>query len=219
MSANAVGPAPVAQPVGAMPAAKPQPVAMGRAETIVLGVFLVVLWVLFTYSLICFWPPQVARTEPPPPLPPAVFLFWTIGVPLEVRMFLTVIFAGAVGGCLHSLRSYYWYVGNRKLVRSWLAMYLFLPLIGASLGLGFYVIIRGGFLSGPTAAEDAKAFGFAAAAFLGGLFSAAALRKLQDVASTLFAQPEQGEDPVEKQTTPTAQPGSGTIAGEVVPGK
>ncbi len=37
---------------------------------------------------------------------------------LEARMVLIVALFGALGGLVHSLRSFYWYLGNRELVWS-----------------------------------------------------------------------------------------------------
>ena len=47
--------------------------------------------------------------------------FWHFDIWDEVRLLLIVILAGALGSLVHTVRSVYWYVGNRKLKWSWLA--------------------------------------------------------------------------------------------------
>src|SRR5687768_18359728 len=39
--------------------------------------------------------------------------------------------AGSLGGLLHGIRSYVWYVGNRDLRWSWIPTYFALPITGA----------------------------------------------------------------------------------------
>lgn len=112
----------------------------------------------------------------------------------EVRLLLIVILTGALGSLVHSLRSLYWYVGNRALVLSWMLMYIMLPFVGASLALVFYFVIRGGFFSPQSSFEQTSPFGFAAFAALIGMFSQQAVLKLRDVADTLLVKPPPGED-------------------------
>jgi hypothetical protein len=112
----------------------------------------------------------------------------------EVRLLLIVMFTGALGSIVHSLRSLYWYVGNRALVLSWLLMYVMLPFVGSSLALVFYFVIRGGFFSPQSSFEQTSPFGFAAFSALIGMFSQQAVLKLRDVADTLLVKPPPGED-------------------------
>ena len=70
---------------------------------------------------------------------------WACPLRDNIRLLLIVIIVGALGGLIHVMRSFYWYVGNRDLRRSWLLMYILLPFVGAGLALLFYLIIRGGF--------------------------------------------------------------------------
>jgi len=110
----------------------------------------------------------------------------------EQRLLLIVVLAGMLGSLVHALRSVYWYVGNRTLVRSWLAMYLMMPFSGAMLGLIFYLVVRGGFFSPHSSFDQTSPFGFAAFAALIGMFSQQAVLKLQDVAETLLTKPQPG---------------------------
>jgi hypothetical protein len=102
--------------------------------------------------------------------------------------------AGALGSLVHALRSAYWYVGNRNLVRSWVPKYLLLPFCGAILAILFYFVVRGGFFSPRSSSMHTSQYGFCALACLVGLFSEQAILKLKQVAETVFMTTEQGKD-------------------------
>ena len=112
----------------------------------------------------------------------------------EERLLILVMTAGALGSLVHALRSAYWYVGNRNLVRSWVPKYLLLPFCGAILAVLFYFIVRGGFFSPRTSSMHTSQYGFCAMACLVGLFSEQAVLKLKQIAETVFVTTEQGKD-------------------------
>jgi hypothetical protein len=112
----------------------------------------------------------------------------------EVRLLLIVILAGALGNLVHTVRSVYWYVGNRSLKWSWVAKYILQPFAASALAVIFYVVVRGGFFSPQTTFENTSPFGFAALAALVGLFSEQAVLKLKTVAETVFQPPAPGAD-------------------------
>jgi hypothetical protein len=114
----------------------------------------------------------------------------------KVYFILIVIVSGGLGALVHAIRSFYKYVGNRLLVRSWFAMYGMLPLIGAILGLLFYLVIRGGFFTSQTNLDQTNPFGFAALAGLVGMFSEPAVLKLREIAETIFTKTEPEKDPI-----------------------
>ncbi len=127
-----------------------------------------------------------------------------------------VAVTGALGGLIHSARSLYGYVGNRILRRSWLLSYLSHPFIGGALAVVFYVILRGGLVTG-TAAQ-VNFFGFAAISALVGLFASQASEKLKTIFSMLLATVPHERDSLEEGANATAysiEPGSGP-AGTVV---
>lgn len=143
---------------------------------------------------------------------------------LETRLLLLVMLSGALGSLMHSLRSLYWYAGNRMLVWSWLGLYLLLPFTGAILAVIFYFVVRGGFFSPQASFENTSPFGFAALSALVGLFSPQATLKLKEVAETIFTKPGKGEDSKPEETeeeeteTPTLgdnpiEPSSGPVDG------
>jgi hypothetical protein len=137
--------------------------------------------------------PSASPTVSPVQEPAAVEFFgWQFKLWDEQRLLLLVLLAGALGSILHDLRSVYWYVGNRKLVRSWMAMFIVLPFAGATLALIFYLVVRGGFFSPQSSFKETSPFGFAAFAALIGMFSPQAVLKLKEVAETLLTKPGAG---------------------------
>ncbi|HSE16308.1 MAG TPA: IPT/TIG domain-containing protein [Pyrinomonadaceae bacterium] len=120
---------------------------------------------------------------------------------LETRLLLLVMLAGALGSLMHSLRSLYWYTGNRKMVWSWVALYLLLPLTGGILATIFYFVVRGGFFSSQASFETTSPFGFVALSALVGLFSPQATLKLKEIAETIFSKPAPGADNKPQEST------------------
>lgn len=137
-------------------------------------------------------------------------------ISLSTSLFLISFLSGALGSLLHALRSFYWYVGMRKLVWSWAAMYLLLPFCGAALAAIFYIVLRGGFFPQSTI-ENSNPFGFAAMGVLVGLFSEEAIAKLKQIAQTFFTQVPAGKDtapppllpPKVSSISPTTGPAAG----------
>jgi hypothetical protein len=155
----------------------------------VLSGYLILFSVLLLYSIVRFWPgpSDAAGTA-------VTYFVWRFTLSEEIRLVLVVILTGALGAMVHALRSFYWYVGNRIMVWSWLPKYILLPFVGSTLGLVFYLVIRGGFFSPQATASEASPFAFAALSGLVGLFSEQALLKLKEVAETLLAKPKPGEN-------------------------
>ena len=164
-------------------------------------------------------PAATAAAQPLPTITPApspgkakafgrVFEVWD-----EVRLLWIVILAGALGSLIHALRSVYWYVGNRNLVRSWLAKYFVMPFAGSALAVMFYFVIRGGFFSPQSDFSQTSPFGFAALSAMVGLFSEQAVLKLKQVAETVLSKPEQGTDPTTPKKIPSAGEDNDSTAG------
>jgi hypothetical protein len=99
---------------------------------------------------------------------------------------LLVIISGAIGSYIHSATSFADFVGNRRIASSWVWWYILRGLIGLSLALIFYFVLRGGLLSAGTPADNISPFGIAAVSGLVGMFSKQATDKLQEVFDTLF---------------------------------
>jgi hypothetical protein len=163
-------------------------------------------------------------TATPTPTPSAersrIKIFgWHFWIWDEVRLLLIVILAGALGSLVHTVRSVYWYVGNRFLKWSWVPKYVLQPFAGSTLAVIFYVVVRGGFFSPQTTFENTSPFGFTALAALVGLFSEQAVLKLKKVAETVLEPPAPGEDAKPQQevakTVPSTSARSADAKGQV----
>lgn len=158
--------------------------------------------------------PSPTPTPTPSPSPPTqpspvtmfgyTFLLWD-----EQILLLLVILGGALGSLVHCLRSVYWYIGNRSLIKSWMAMYVMMPFAGSALALVFYLLVRGGFFSPQSSFQQTSPFGFAAFAALIGMFSSQAVLKLKDVAEVLLSKPQSGAN-AKPQATVTPPTGGAT---------
>jgi hypothetical protein len=125
----------------------------------------------------------------PPTDPEEVKLFgaaWlTFQVPLETRYLLIVIISGALGSYIHLATSFADYVGNQRLVGTWIWWYLLRPFIGMALAVLLYFAARGGILTG-NASQSLNPYGIAAIAGMAGMFSKQATDKLREIFENLF---------------------------------
>jgi hypothetical protein len=151
-----------------------------------------VVAVLMLFALWKFWPTSAALNSKTPTK--VTFLGIERSISTDVRMFVIVALAGALGGLLHSTRSFVWYVGHRKLKWRWLPYYIVTLMLGAGLGTIVYIVIRGGVFTGGNTSPDINPYGFAAIAALVGLFSEQALAMLRKVAEDVFHQAPEGAD-------------------------
>lgn len=182
---------------------------VGPIGIVLITAYLILLCIFLLYSVAAFWPSATLAGESAPSSLPITFFGLTFSVSDEVRLLLIVALAGALGSLVHALRSFFYYVGNRGLRWSWLAMYVLLPFVGATLGLVFYLVIRGGFFSPEATVQQTSPFAFAALAGLVGLFSEQAVAKLKEVATTVFKEPERPptrDRAVEEGQKPEAEP-------------
>lgn len=117
---------------------------------------------------------------------------YTCPAPTGSNLFLMLVMAGALGGCIHALRSFFWYTGQRELKWSWLPMYYTLPFVGAAMAMIFSLLIFAGFVDNTTGRS--QSLFIIAVAGLVGMFSQQAALKLTDVANAFFTKPGQGSD-------------------------
>lgn len=167
------------------------------AGAVAMTVYLVILSILLLYAIFQFWPPQFPSKNTAQPVE---FFSQEIAISVELRLLAVVVFAGALGGQIHALRSFASYVGNRRLKVSWLVRYFLTPFVAASLALVFYFVIRAGFFTANTMTQNINAYGFAGLAGLVGLFSTMAVNKLRRMAIELLGPLEQEEDPVREES-------------------
>jgi hypothetical protein len=113
--------------------------------------------------------------------------FQTFTVSLELRQMWLAACAGILGNLIASLLSFASYVGNRKLITSWLTWYLLNPLVGGGIAVLFYFVYRAGLVTtGGPISGTVSAYGIAALAGLSGMFSKAAADKLKEVFDVAF---------------------------------
>ncbi len=167
---------------------------VGPIGFLLTAVYLVLLSILLMFAIVQCWPSPAAPNGPAYPQPQAKFLIWAFSISDEARLLLIVVLAGALGGQVRSLRSLTWYVGNKKLKRSWLPQYILTPFVGAILASVFYFIIRGCFFPASSTAQQTSVYGFAGLASIVGIASEPIALKLKQVTDTLFTKPIQGKD-------------------------
>jgi IPT/TIG domain len=209
---------------------------------VVTGTLLALAALLVLYLLVQVWPPA-----PPPalsgggaptpttttpagqvpattvvvqaaPNPPVRLFGARLEVDREVRLFLVVALAGALGGLVYALRSLTWYAGNRNLKYSWMMTYYLQPIVGAGLATITYVVLRGGLVVVTTQASPdvVNPFGFAAFGALVGLFSAQAAEWLKRVFEQVFTPAPTGKDPAIVVRITDVQPAQAPVGTEVV---
>ena len=168
---------------------------VGAVGMFALSASLILMVILCLYGLVVLWPTPIPAGESNENVPsPITVLVWTFNIYDEVRLLLIVSLAGTLGTLVHEIRSLYWYIGSRALIRSWVAKYLMQPFAGTALAVVFYLVIRGGFFSPQAGFKQTSPFGFAALAALVGLFSEQAVLKLKEIAETVLAKPQGGKD-------------------------
>lgn len=130
------------------------------------------------------------------------------------RLFILVLLAGALGGCFHALRSFWMFVGNRNLKRSWVLMYIILPINGAALAFIFFIVISAGsgFFSQPEGSNSC--FWIIGIAALVGMFNQEAAEKLKKIAVAFFTDVPQKADPLsDKLLVIEVDPKEGPLSG------
>jgi hypothetical protein len=176
---------------------------VGARAAVVLTVLFAALTVWLLYTLLAFWPPSYETGATTGTETRAVYLGQTIVLDRERGLLVMVALAGATGAMGHVLRSFFRYVGDRKLVWSWVPSYVLIPLVGAVLAVITYVVVRAGLISGTGGLALGNPYGFAAIGLLVGLFSGQAAEKLKEVFETLFAPTQASEDSLGTETAPT----------------
>jgi hypothetical protein len=208
---------------------------------VVTGVLLALSALLVLYLLVQVWPPApppalsgagtpTATTTPAGQVPtttvvvqaapnPPIRLFGArLGVDREVRLFIVVALAGALGGLVYALRSLTWYAGNRNLKYSWMMTYYLQPIVGAGLATITYVVLRGGLVVVTTQASPdvVNPFGFAAFGALVGMFSAQAAEWLKRIFEQVFTTAPKGKDPAIEVRITDVQPAQAPVGTEVI---
>lgn len=127
----------------------------------------------------------------------------------EVTVLLIVMLMGALGALVYTSSALVTRVANKTFDSHWTLWYLVHPLLGSSLAVIFYVLVRGGLVNLSVSTGGLNLYGVAAVAGMVGFSSKEATQKLKDVFNTLF----QGTPSSSQQynlTMQTSGPGSAT---------
>ncbi len=160
---------------------------------LILGTYFFGIAAITFYLLVASWPvsdPKNASTF----VGFSLFGWGPFSAPSDLRLFFTVIAAGALGSLIHTVTSFADYVGNRHLSKSWIWWLILRMPVGVALALLFYLVLRGGLIvpslpSGSAAIDTAQLitpYGIAAISALAGMFSKQATDKLREIFDTLF---------------------------------
>jgi hypothetical protein len=192
---------------------------MDRKEwkSFLLGIYLIVMCVIFSFLLLALWygkvesstepkqtdPKQADQEQTDPKQTDPEQTIWKaratvlgIMVQPQLRLILLVIVTGALGSYLHTATSFATYTGNRSFVESWYWWYVLRPFIGMVLALIFYFALRGGFLllTADRNVVNISPFGVGALSGLVGMFSKQATDKLREMFDNLFKTGQGGGD-------------------------
>lgn len=161
----------------------PQPVqteGVGTFSILVFELYFLFLGIGTIYVLWTIWPYAGA--------PAIVRVF---GFPIDfkndidARLLAIAVLSGLLGALVHAITSLTTYLGNREFYGSWVPWYVLRPMIGMSLGLLFYLIVRGGVVNA-SGANAVNPFGVAAISGFAGLFSKQTVDKMRDTFEHLF---------------------------------
>ena len=172
----------------------------GPVSTVVIVLACVLLGMLILYSLWVFWPTN-ADLKPRKQTPTVSFFGTTHSVSTDLRLFVIVALAGALGALMHSMRSLAWYVGHGMLKWRWIPYYVITLLLGAGLATIIYIVVRGGLFASTSGDKSVNPYGFGAVAALTGLFTEQALEMLRKVATDFFAPAPPGTDRIRTSET------------------
>src|SRR5262245_11432330 len=121
---------------------------MNSTERCFVGVFIFVAVLLFLYVFGKFWPYDFGTGALAKQPNEVLFGFVEFKTSAEIRMLVLVLCAGALGAMVHAVQSFVDFHGNQRLARSWLPWYLLRPFVGALMALIFYLLLRGGLVTG-----------------------------------------------------------------------
>ena len=204
--------------------ADPAAVKVGRGGIAAMGIYLGGLALLLFYLLVQLLAGNKVFDPAGSAVLKSVKIDWVWSDPKlpseltpEGWLLMIVILGGALGSYVHTATSYADYVGNRKLTRSWVWWLLMRVPIGIALALIFYLLLRGGLLTG-VGSQDVDVlnpYGFAAISALVGMFSLKATDKLREIFDNLF-RTEKETERGDKLADETPNP-SPTVTGTAPP--
>lgn len=153
-----------------------------------LGVALLGLIFLLAYLFVQLWPSDLSQSSLGNEKQKVCTLFFIdcFEVSLDARVLMLVMVSGGLGSFVHTAKSFGDFVGNDKLMSSWMWWYILKPFIGMILAIVLYLVIRGGFLSIGNDAGSLNLYSVTAMACMSGMFAKQATDKLSEVFDSLF---------------------------------
>ncbi|MFC6019215.1 hypothetical protein ACFP2T_23770 [Plantactinospora solaniradicis] len=162
------------------------PAAAGMPQRQVYGLVALLL-MLSNVPLVCLvvlWP-EPADLAGPSRLH---LLNWSSGtISPEQRILLCVAFCGLLGGSIRMLLRIRGDFTSPQVESRYIPWYFLTPPIGAILAVGFYLVVRGGFLASGTSVENVNVFAFGGTGVLVGLFAEVAADRLEGAFSGGFS--------------------------------
>jgi hypothetical protein len=133
--------------------------------------------------LVVLWPEKADLTGPSRIRLPG----WSWTIPPEHRILLCVAFCGLLGGSIRMLLRIRGDFTSPQPESLYIPWYFLTPPIGAILAVGFYLVVRGGFLASGTSVEDINVFAFGGTGVLVGMFAEAATARLEGAFTSAFS--------------------------------
>ena len=163
-----------------------------RGLATVLGIYLVILNLLFLTMLLLIWPGmgQIFPFEIPQPSE-------------EARFLLISVLSAGLGSVIAVLFNFEHYVGDPEVVGRFAWFYVTSPLIGMTIGIFVYMAIRGGLLKANSNADALNPYTVAVIAASGGAFSRQIFTRLK-----IFA-----EDKLRLPPPPSSDANTGSTRG------
>lgn len=159
------------------------PPGLSRKQVYLLVGLLVLLSNVPLVCLIWLWPDRADLAGPH-----QVSLFWwSFTISPERRILLCVMFCGLLGGSIRMLLRIRGDFTSPNVSPRYVPWYFLTPPIGAILAVGFYLIVRGGFLTSGTSTDNVNVFAFGGTGVLVGLFAEIATERLEAAFSGAFA--------------------------------
>jgi hypothetical protein len=109
-----------------------------KAINVAMIFFFMFISVILIFYIIYLWPDGEIGPKK---------IFKGITLSAEQRMLILVALGGALGAFIHISTSFTDFIGNQKLVYSWLPWYIIRPFIGSALAIIFYFLVRGGLIA------------------------------------------------------------------------
>ena len=180
---------------------------IGVFGKIVAGILLVSFTVASIIFIIAYWPDKLPdpKGNVAPLYRHQLFHITLAGIPestntaagplihINTLLLILVALGGFAGNMIHIATSFVTFIGDKKFERSWILWYCVKPFTAAALALGFYFVLRGGFLNTSAEAPNINLYGVMTIAILTGLFTDTATLKMKEVFEVLFKPKDERE--------------------------